>query len=218
MHTTFNENHFDDGAFVPKPARHNFPDVMFPDGRMMIYDDILEKYVDAPFGYNRTDIMPFIAGEIKVIPYFENAPTDDQLRRHKEHIKLQWIGFASWLSQIALLIGVVLAAFAAGGYLWQIIRVFGKTGAPRIAELTGAAIGNILAVVMYVFAAIVGGFMLMSFFGSLRKGSPEGEYQPTSPGTGTRQDYGGGGGQNISINIAGRDFSGGNDPAQQIIN
>lgn len=218
MHTKFNANHFDDGAFTQKPTRHNFPDVLFPDGRVMVYDEILELYVDAPVGYKRTDMIPFIAGEIQVIPHIDTVPTDDQLRRHKEQIKLQWIGFASWISQIAMLIGVVLGAIAAGGYVWQVIRAFGENGAPRVAELTGAAIGHILAVVLYLAAAVVGGFMLMSFFGSLRKGSTEPEYQSASGyGTGTRPDYGGGAKQNIVVNIAGRDFSGGNDPAQQII-
>ena len=220
MHTEFNETHFDDGAFTQKPTRHNFPDVIFPDGRVMIYDDILELYKDAPAGYKRTDMIPFAAGEIQVIPYFDTIPTDDQLRREKESIRLRWIGFASWIAQMSMVIGIILGAFAAGGYVWQVIRAFGENGAPRIAALTGEALGNILAGVMYVLAVIVGGFALWAFLGSLRKGSTEMTYEPASTGTGgTRQDYGGGGAnQNININIAGRDFSGGNDPAQQIIN
>lgn len=214
MHTKFNANHFDDGAFTQKPTRHNFPDVLFPDGRVMVYDEILELYVDAPVGYKRTDMIPFIAGEIQVIPHIDTVPTDDQLRRHKEQIKLQWIGFASWISQIAMLIGVVLGAIAAGGYVWQAIRAFGENGAPRVAELAGVAIGNILAVIMYILAGVVILFGLGSFIQHLMKSNTSGSF--TAYGAGD-QATAGGANQNININIAGRDFSGGNDPAQQII-
>lgn len=203
---------------ITKPSRHNFPDVIFPDGRVMVYDEILEKYIDAPADYMRTDVMPFVAGEIKVIPYIDNIPTDEQLRRRREHIRVQWLVFGSFIAQSALVIGVVLAAFAAGGYLWQVIRAFGQNGAPRVAELTGLAIGHILSIVLYILAGIVIVFALISFFGSLRNSGGM-TYQPAAGGgVGGGGDYGAGGAnQNININIAGRDFSGGNDPAQKII-
>lgn len=198
-----------------KPNRHNFPDVIFPDGRVMVYDEILEIYKDAPAGYSRNDMLPFPAGDIMVMPYVDNIPTIDQLNRRKIHLRLQWIEFLSALLQITLIIVLVLAVIGAIGYLWQVIRAFGENGAPRIAELTGVAIGNILAVIMYILAGVVILFGLGSFIQHLMKSNTSGSF--TASGAGD-QATGGGANQNININIAGRDFSGGNDPAQKIIN
>jgi len=123
--------------------------------------------------------------------------------------------FLSAVLQLSVIIVLILASIGAIGYLWQVIRAFGENGAPRIAELTGVAIGNILAVIMYILSGIVILIGVGSFIQHLMKPNTSGSF--TASGAGDQANTGGAN-QNININISGRDFSGGNDPAQKIIN
>lgn len=213
MHT--NQGQRIDEQQALKPNRKNFPDVIFPDGRVMVYNEILEVYTDAPAGYSRNDMLPFAAGEIKVVPYPDDIPTLEQLNRRKQQLRVQWMEFLSAVLQCAVIIVLILASVGAIGYLWQVIKEFGRTGAPRVAELTGVAIGNILAVIMYILAGVVIFFGLLSFFQHLAKSNTSGSFATSG---GNDQASAGGANQNININIAGRDFSGGDNPAQKIIN
>jgi hypothetical protein len=175
----------------------------------------LEVYTDAPAGYSRNDILPFSAGEIQVVPYFDDIPTIEQLNRRKQQLRIEWMEFLSAVSQLAVIVILILASVGAIGYLWQVIKEFGRTGAPRVAELTGVAIGNILAGMMYILAGIVMFFGLMSFIQHLKKSNASGSFATSGAGD---QENTGGANQNININIAGRNFSGGDNPAQKIIN
>jgi len=196
--------------FAPVPKI--FPDIRFPDGKMMVWDYSVGKYMDAPVGYERTDVSPFVMGNVYVFPYPGDLyiPTDDELKRRKRHIELQWWETLLWMRYVlrgGAISAAILAVVWAGGYVVESIKVFRIYGAPKVA----AAFGDILSVIMYLLAAAVGLLLLASFLKGAKENvsfAPTPGAAPTSPAMD----------QNIQINIGGQQFAAGGDPAQKFTN
>ena len=192
-----------------QPVSKMFPDLRFPDGRMMVWDYDKAEYKNAPNGYERNDVSPFVMGNVYVFPYPGDyyIPTDDELKRRKRHIDLQWWETMLWMRHLLramAVTGCVLATFWAIGYIIEAIKVFGTVGAPKVA----AAFGDVLAVLVYVFFAAVAVLLFASFM----KGAKDQIVKPIIPEKGPTMD------QTISINIGGQQFQPGSDAAQKFTN
>ena len=194
-----------------------FPDIRFPDGRMMVWDYAVAKYVDAPGGYERTDVVPIQMGHILIFPYqqaYQPAPpTIEEINRHRQHMLNEWMQTLRWLRHVVkfttISLGIV-AVLTFGGYAWQVIRAFGANGAPAVA----AAVGDVISYLVYILA---GGILLFFIGAVLVPTMFKRNVQDFTPDQQTPATGGGGDNQQININIF-KNFNPGDDAAQRFTN
>lgn len=215
MQTNF-ENHMPPPGET-KEAAHNYPDIMFSDGRMMCWDVPTAKYQPAPVGYlpatrgvQMGDMVFFPVAGAEFVGFY---PGGDPVADAKQQAQIQWIKTLGHLRWVAMFggIGVVCVIIkAVAGYLMGTVAAFTAHGAPLVAT----AVGNVVSVLLWG----IGIFIACFFFYSIVM--PSLMYArtniPTDPGTPHTDKAGAKQGATVNINV--NQYAGDVDNAQNFIN